>query len=106
MKKVSLFLALALVLMASGVAFAETVEGTVSSVDLAGKVVKVNKTDAATGAAQEVSVSVNDSTTYTGEVTALAEVIEGDTVKIEADKDATSGNWVAKSVEVAATETA
>ncbi len=106
MKKVSLFLALALVLTMSGVAFAETVQGTVSSVDLAGKVLKVSKKDAATGAAADVSISVNDSTTYAGEVTALAEVIEGDTVKIEADKDATSGNWVAKSVEVAATETA
>jgi len=106
MKKVSLFLALALVLTMSGVAFAETVQGTVSSVDLAGKVLKVSKKDAATGAAEDVSISVNDTTTYTGEVTALAEVIEGDTVKIEADKDATSGNWVAKSVEVAATETA
>lgn len=106
MKKVSLFLALALVLTASGVAFAETVEGTVSSVDLAGKLLKVSKTDAATGASEEVSITVNDSTTYSGEVTALAEVIEGDTVKIEADKDATSGNWVAKSVDVAATETA
>lgn len=102
MKKISLLLVAALVLMASGVAFAETVQGTVASVDLAGKIVKVTKTDAATGTSQEVSISVSDTTTYTGEVTALAEVIEGDTVKIEADKDATTGNWVAKSVDVAA----
>ena len=102
MKKISFVLALALVLMASGVAFAETVEGTVASVDLAGKVLKVSKTNAATGASEEVSIWVSDTTTYTGEVTALAEVIEGDTVKIEADKDATTGNWMAKSVDVAA----
>lgn len=102
MKKISMFLVAALVLMASGVAFAEMVDGTVASVDLAGKILKVSKTDAATGASEEVSISVSDTTTYSGEVTALAEVIEGDTVKIEADKDAATGNWVAKSVDVAA----
>ena len=102
MKKISLFLVAALVLMASGVAFAEMIEGTVASVDLAGKIVKISKTDPATGASEEVSIGVSDTTTYSGEVTALAEVIEGDTVKIEADKDATTGNWVAESVDVAA----
>lgn len=106
MKKLSLVLAVALMLTASGVAFAETVEGTVTSVDLAGKVLKVEKTDAATGTAEELSISVDDSTAYSGEVTALAEVIEGDAVKIEAEKDAAGGNWVAKSVDVVATEVA
>lgn len=100
----SLFLAVAVALLVSGVAFADTVQGTVASVDLAGKVIKVSKTDAATGATEEVSISVNDTTTYSGEVTALAEVIEGDKVKVEATKDATSGNWVAKSVDVASEE--
>ena len=104
MKKMSVLLAVAVALLVSGVAFADTVQGTVSSVDLAGKVIKVSKTDAATGATEEVSISVNDTTTYSGEVTALAEVIEGDKVKVEAAKDATSGNWVAKSVDVASEE--
>jgi len=102
MKKISFVLAVALVLMASGAAFADMVEGTVASVDLAGKALQVTKTDAATGATEEVSISVSDTTTYAGEVTALAEVIEGDAVKIEAEKDAATGNWVAKSVDVAA----
>lgn len=102
MKKVCFVLVLALVALASGVAFAETVEGTVASVDLAGNMLKITKTDAATGATEEVSVSVTDTTTYAGEVTALAEVIEGDDVKVEAEKDAATGNWVASSVEVAA----
>ena len=102
--KITALAVLALMLIASGVAFAEMVEGTVANVDLAGKVLKVTKTDAATGANEEVSIWVSDSTTYAGEVTALAEVVEGDKVKIEAEKDAASGNWMAKSVDVAAAE--
>lgn len=97
--KLCLLMALAVVLLASGVAFAEALEGKVSGVDLAGKMLKVDKTDAA-GKTETLSVSVDDKTTYAGEVTALAEVIEGDQVKLDAEKDATSGNWVAKSVEV------
>lgn len=99
---------LALMLVVSGLAYAELVEGEVTSVDLEGKALEVNKkTDAAATAdatAEKVRISVDDQTTYAGEVTALAEMIEGDQVKIEAEKDATSGNWVAKSVEVATAE--
>jgi len=102
MKKLCLVLAIAVAFLASGIAYADMVDGTVTSVDLTGNVLKVSKTDAATGATEEVSIGVNDTTTYSGEVTALAEVIEGDTVKIEAEKDAATGNWVAKSVDVAA----
>ena len=102
-KGMCFLVALALVLLVSGVAFAEALQGEVASVDLTGKVIKVTKTDAATGAKEEMSVSVSDATTYSGEVTALAEVVEGDKVKLEVEKDA-SGNWAAKSVDVAATE--
>ena len=98
-----LLVALALVLLASGVAFAEALQGEVASVDLTGKVIKVSKTDAATGAKEEVSVSVSDTTAYSGEVTALAEVVEGDKVKLEVEKDA-AGKWTAKSVDVSAAE--
>ena len=103
-KGMCLWVALALVLLASGVAFAETLEGEVASVDLTAQVMKVTKTDAATGAKEEVSVSVSDTTTYSGEVTALAEVIEGDKVKLEVEKDAATGNWMAKSVDVSIVE--
>ena len=103
-KGMCLVVAFALTLMASGVAFAEALQGEVVSVDLTGKALKISKADAATGAKEEVSVSVNDTTTYSGEVTALAEVVEGDKVKLDVEKDATSGNWVAKSVDVAAAE--
>lgn len=100
MKKISMFLVLALALLGAGVAFAETVEGTVSSVDLTGKMLKVEKTDATTGAKETVDISVDDKTAYEGEATSLEEVIEGDKIKVEADKDATSGKWVAKSVNI------
>ncbi len=96
MKKLALFLAMTL-LLASGVAYAEMVEGSVASVDLEGKKISVTKADGAS-----VDIWTNDATTYAGEVTALAEMIEGDEVKIEAEKDAASGNMMAKSVEVPA----
>lgn len=95
--------ALALVFLASGVAFAEALEGEVTSIDLAAKMIKVTKTDAATAAKEELSISVSDTTTYSGEVTALAEMVEGDKVKLEVEKDA-GGKWVAKSVNVAVVE--
>lgn len=102
-KGISFLIALALVVLASGVAFAEPLEGEVASVDLTGNTLEITKAaDPATGAAESVKVSVNDTTTYSGEVTALAEVIEGDKVKLEVEKDATTGNMVAKSVDVAA----
>lgn len=92
----------AAVVLTCGAAYAELVEGKVVSVNLDGNSLDVEKKDAATGATEKVSISVSDATTYSGEVTALAEVIEGDAVKVEADKDATSGKWTAKSVDVAA----
>ncbi len=102
-RKIAVLALLAIALLVSGVAYAETIEGKVASVDLQGKSLEVTKSDAS-GATQNVKVSVSDATTYAGEVTALAEVIEGDKVKVEADKDAASGNWVAKSVNVSAAE--
>lgn len=94
MKKLTLFIAVAL-LCVSGAAYAEMIEGSVTAVDLEGKKVSVTKADGSS-----VDVWVADATTYAGEVTALAEVIEGDDVKVEAEKDAASGNLTAKSLEV------
>jgi hypothetical protein len=94
MKKFAFFLAVALA-FASGVAYAELVEGKVVSVDLAGNKLSITKAD---GTSADVTVS--DATSYAGDVTALAEMLEGDEVKIEAEQDAASGSWTAKSVEV------
>lgn len=102
--KISTLVLLAVVMLASGIAYAELVQGEVTNVDLEGNALEVQKKDATTGATESLRISVSDTTAYSGEVTALAEMIEGDVVKIEADKDATSGNWVAKSVEVSAGE--
>ena len=104
MHKIAALALLAVVLVASGAAYADWVEGTVKSVDLTGKALEISKRDAAGGTTEDVKISVSDATTYSGEVTALEEVIEGDVVKIEAEKDAASGNWVAKSVDVTAPE--
>ena len=103
MKKVLALALLTLMVVASGVAYAETVKGEVTSVDLAGKVITITKAAEAGAAAETAKVSVSDTTTYSGEVTALAELVEGDKVTVEADKDA-AGNWTAKSVDVAAAE--
>jgi hypothetical protein len=100
MKKLAFIIAVAVAFGLSGVAYAEMVEGTVETIDLAGKTFKVTKTEAATGATEELTVAVSDATTYAGEVTAFDELLEGDEVKIEAEKDAATGNWTAKSVEV------
>lgn len=100
MNKVIAMAVLAIMLVPCGIALAETVEGTVASVDLDGKKVDVTKKNAETGADETVSISVGDTTTYTGDAASLAEIIEGDKVKVEADKDAATGNWVAKSMEV------
>ena len=92
---------LALMIVMSGAAYAEMVQGEVTNVDLEGKAIELQKkADPAAGlAAEQLKVTVSDTTAYSGEVTALEEIIEGDVVKMEADKDA-SGNWVAKSVDV------
>lgn len=95
---------LAFVALTSGVAYAEPLQGEVVSIDLEGNAIEVAKTDAATGATENVRISVTDTTTYAGDVTALEEMIEGDIVKLEVEKDATSGNWAAKSVEVSTAE--
>lgn len=99
LSKIALLASLAIVLVASGIAFAEMVEGTVASLDLDGKAIEVTKKAEAGAAGENVRVTVSDATTYSGEVTALEEIIEGDLIKIEAEKDA-QGNVVAKSVDV------
>jgi len=104
MKKRLLWVVMALVLVASGVAYADMVEGEVVSVDLTGNMLEVAKTDAATGTTENLTISVDDATAYSGEVTALAEVVEGDQVKLEVEKDAATGNWMAKSVDVSVIE--
>ena len=102
--KMVLLVLAAFLALAVGTAYAETVEGEVTNVDLEGKALEVQKTDAA-GAKETVKISVNDSTAYSGEVTALEEVIEGDTAKIEASKDG-AGNWMAASVDISVEEVA
>lgn len=99
LSKIALLTSLAVAWVASGAAFAETVEGTVASLDLDAKAIEVTQKAEAGATGEKVRVSVNDATTYSGEVTALEEIIEGDLIKVEAEKDA-QGNLMAKSVDV------
>lgn len=104
-KKLITLAILAVMVLPAGIALAETIEGTVASVDLDGNKLEVTKKAADPAAAEEqVSVSVADTTTFSGDAASLAEVVEGDNAVIEADKDATTGNLVAKSVAVSMAE--
>ncbi len=98
-KAIMLSFVLAIACVFAGAAMAETVKGSVSKVDKAGKKIEVSKTNATTGAAEVVLIDVNDATGYTG-VTTIDEVKEGNKVTIEAVTDATGKGWTAKSVAV------
>ena len=97
MKKILGILLIACVLL-TGVAFADSVSGKIKAVDSATSAITVSKTDAATGASEDVKISYDAATTYTG-VAAAADLKAGDNVKVEASKDA-AGAWKAASVEV------
>ena len=94
---------LAVVFLAAGAAYAELVQGEVVNVDLEGSALEVKPTGGA--GTENLKIAVSESTTYSGEVTAFAEIIEGDKAKIEAAKDA-SGKWMASSVDISVEEEA
>lgn len=100
MKKI-LGILLVMSVMFTGVAFAESVSGKVAAVDTAANTIEVAKTDAATGAVENVKISVDTATTYTG-VAGVAEIKAGDEVKVEAVKDEAAGSLKASSVDVIA----
>ncbi len=104
MKKILGLLLVACVVL-SGVAFADTVSGKVSSVDSAANTLVVAKTDAATGAVENVTVAADAATAYTG-VASLAEVQVGSDVEVEASKDEATGALKASSVKVVVAEAA
>lgn len=87
-------------LLVSGAAFAEAISGKIMSVDQGTKSIKVSALDAATGAEKEVSIWVQESTSFSG-VADLASLKEGAQVTIEATEDAATGDWKAESVTVA-----
>lgn len=91
---------LAIMLVPCGIVFADTVEGTASNVDLDANKIEVATKNATTGAEEKVTVSITDKTTFTGDAASLAEVIEGDAVKLEVTKDEAAGTLSATSAAV------
>lgn len=86
---------IALAFLTLGVAYAETLEGTVTEIDLGQNTFEIGKADGT-----KVNVWVTERTTYSGEITALEEMIEGDPVKLDGSQDRATGNWVARAVDV------
>lgn len=103
MKKIMALALGAVLLLVSGVASADAIQGEVVNVDLEGNALEVKQAAQEGAAGENVRVAVSETTAYSGEVTAFAEIIEGDTAKIDATKDA-SGNWVANSVDISVEE--
>lgn len=93
---------MAAVLVAAGAAYAETIQGEVVNVDLEGSALEVKPAGGAEKA-ENLRIAVSETTAYSGEVTAFAEIIEGDIAKIEATKDA-SGKLTASSVDISVEE--
>jgi hypothetical protein len=89
----------ALLLVLSGVAFADMVSGTVASIDVDGKSFELEQLNPDTGIAEKVRIWVSDTTTYPEDIAGLEDLIEGDAVELEVDKDAATGNWIVKSVQ-------
>ena len=85
----------------SRIAFADTVSGKVASVDSAANTLTVSQADPATGAEQQVTVSVKAETAFEG-VKSLADLKAGEEVMVEASQDAATGSWNATSVKASA----
>ena len=98
MKRISLFVlaVAASAVMFLGTGFAKEVSGTVASID--GATGKLTLSVAgANGAEAKQDVWINADATYAG-VKALNELKEGDKVSVEAEEEATSGNWKASKI--------
>ena len=98
MKK--LVIALMLVtLVFQGAAYAKLVGGKVVSTDAAANTVTIGQTNPETGANENVTVWVNDKTTYAG-VDSLSGINADAEVWIDAEEDAATKNWIATSVQL------
>ena len=104
MKKALALVVISVVLL-SGVAFAETVSGKVSSVDTQANALEVTVIDVATGAESKSNISVNAETKY-ATVASLAELKQGDEITAEVKKDEATGVLWATSIELGAGKTA
>jgi hypothetical protein len=104
MKRLSLLSVLAFSLFVTAFAYAETIEGSVVSVDPANNSIQLTKNNAA-GNAEKVNVTVKEGTRFSG-VQSLDDLKPGDTVKVEADQNFFTRAWSATSVQTSGTSEA
>lgn len=86
-------------LVFQGAAYAKLVGGQVVSADVAANTVTISQTNPETGANENVTVWVNDKTTYAG-VDSLSGINADNEVWIDAEEDAATKNWIATSVQL------
>ena len=96
-KLVIAFMLVTLVLQGS--AYAKLVGGQVVSTDVAASTVTVSQTNPETGTSENVTVWVNEETTYAG-VDALSGITADEEAWVDAEEDTATQNWVATSVQV------
>lgn len=96
-KRLSAVTALGLAIFA-GQAYAETIQGTVTSVDPDGKSFQVSRVSENGSGSEDVKVNLKDDTQYNG-VQAVSEIQTGQNVTIEADQNFFTRSWAAKSVD-------
>lgn len=106
MKKGLLMLSLfaAVTMLFAGVASAEMFSGKVQSTDPAAKSLEVSRTNPATGAEENLSIMVQDNTTFSG-VSSLSDLKQGQEVWVTAEKD-DAGSWMAGAIEISGEEMA
>jgi hypothetical protein len=97
MKRISIFTALALAIFA-GQAYAETIRGTVSSVDPDGKSIQVSRVSENGSGSEDVKVSLKDDTRLNG-VTTASELLSGQSVSVEAEQNFFTRAWSADSID-------
>ena len=103
MKKMQLAMAilLATFVLYQGAAYAKMVSGKVVSADAIANTLTLSEKNALTGADENVVISVNGTTAYSG-VLGLADLKADDEVSVEAEEDAATKSWVATSVKTEA----
>src|SRR3954465_1448671 len=92
-----LILATGLFVALAGSAYAENIQGTITSVNPDNKSLTITPKDQAAGLPSEINLQVKDDKSFKG-IQSLDELAVGDDVKVEADRK-DNGNWEVKSLE-------
>ena len=101
MKKAQIVMAIlvATLMICQGAAYAQLVNGKVVSADPAAKSLTISRTNAETGASEDVVIWTNEQTAFSG-TASLEELKAGDEVWVDAEEDAATKNWIATSIQL------